>query len=628
MNERLKNIIWQLAPALLAVVIAHGMASRVFRHTPLTTDEQSYIFQANTFRDGRLTRDYPPFPHLLGDQMIIMEEEAGWVSRYPPGHALFLLPGAWLGDHYLSAALGAGLALWLAAMAAAQAARLGAAAAQTAGRIAACMLLASPWFLFTFGTLLSHTSGFLAVSAMLAAYLWWRQSERPAAAFLAGLAWGFLCLNRTYSALLIALPFGLDALWTLARRPNRRVLAGALLFAGSAAAGIAALLLYNELILGHPLKMTYLYYEPLEALGFGKRHYGMHTFAKGLKILKNNLLLADAWLWGFPGGLLVWAGLLLMGRPRRQWLALAGPVIAVPAGYVFFFHRGPHETGPGYYFEMLPFLIAGAAPGAARLWRLAAAWTPARRRWAALVLALALLAGPLRFSMQAARGLHDLLAPRREILQAIAAAPPDALVFVEDRGWHGDHPMDFAIVNPRGLQSAPLVMAAADGTEIAAARFFSGRRPFRLAGGSPPGLTPLNSSAPYAVAINPARAHRRTGSNFQAEAGAPVERLARAGRDAAGMLLFGNYRYICPGRFQALFEMETAGDAGAEAAVLDICADGGRRTLAECSVPAGFQGTQAVAFAADGYFMIEPRAYYTGRGEVRIKSIRLVEQTP
>ncbi len=32
--------------------------------------------------------------------------------------------------------------------------------------------------------------------------------------------------------------------------------------------------------------------------------------------------------------------------------------------------------------------------------------------------------------------------------------------------------------------------------------------------------------------------------------------------------------------------------------------------------------------AADGYFMIEPRAYYTGQGEVRIKSIRLVERTP
>ncbi len=66
------------------------------------------------------------------------------------------------------------------------------------------------------------------------------------------------------------------------------------------------MLLYNELILGHPLKMTYLYYEPLEALGFGKRHYGMHTFAKG-QILKNNLLLADALPSRVTGGLLVWA---------------------------------------------------------------------------------------------------------------------------------------------------------------------------------------------------------------------------------------------------------------------------------------------------------------------------------
>ncbi len=80
------------------------------------------------------------------------------------------------------------------------------------------MLLASPWFLFTFGTLLSHTSGVSGRLRHAGAYLWWRQSERPAAAILAGLAWGFLCLSHTYSALLIALPFGLDALWTLARR--------------------------------------------------------------------------------------------------------------------------------------------------------------------------------------------------------------------------------------------------------------------------------------------------------------------------------------------------------------------------------------------------------------------------
>ncbi len=602
------------------------MAVRIICRTPLTTDEQSYIFQAHTLLEGRLTRNYPPFPHLLWHKMNIMEEETGWVSRYPPAHAFFLLPGAWLGDPYISVALGAGLALWLAALAAAFASGNNSGQAQTARRAAGFMLLASPWFLFTSATLLSHTSGFLAVSALLAAYLWWRQSERPGAALLAGLAWGLLCLNRTYSAQLLAIPFGLDALWILARRRTRRMLWGALLFAAAAAAGFAVLLLYNELILGHPLKMTYLHYEPLEALGFGKRHYGMHTLAKGLKILKNNLRLADVWLWGFPGGLLVWAGLLLAGRPRRLWLVLAGPVIAVPAGYVFFFHRGPHETGPGYYFEILPFLIAGAALGAARIWRQAAGWTPAGRRWAALGLVLAVLAGPLRFSLHAARGLHALLEPRREILGAVAAAPTDALVFVENRGWRGDHPMDFAIFNPRGLQSAPLVMAAADGAEIAAARYFTARRPFRLAGGPPPTLIPINPDGPYAVTINPARSHRRTGSNFQATDNAPVERLARAGRDAAGMLVFGNYRGICPGRFTALFEMETAGKPGDKAAVLDICAEGGRRTLAECPVPAGCHGTQAVDFVSDGFFMIEPRVYYTGKGEVRVKSIRLVEQ--
>ncbi len=194
---------------------------------------------------------------------------------------------------------------------------------------------------------------------------------------------------------------------------------------------------------------------------------------------------------------------------------------------------------------MLPFLIAGArrarASGAGS--RLNAC--PAGGG-AALVLALALLAGPRRSACKPpAAATCSRAAP--EILRAIAAAA-DALVFVEDRGWHGDHRW----ISPSSIRADckahPLVMAAADGTEIAAARFSP-------AGGLSPGgrfrprVDPLNSSAPYAVAINPARAHRRA-AIFRRRP-ALIERLARAGRDAAGMLLFGNYRYICPGRFQS-----------------------------------------------------------------------------
>ncbi|MCA1807876.1 MAG: glycosyltransferase family 39 protein [Lentisphaerae bacterium] len=614
--------------ALAAVALAAYSTTRVLCRTPLTTDEHSYIFQANTFLDGKLTRPCPPFTGFFHHKMIIAEKEVGWVSRYPPGHVLFLLPGAWLGDHHLSVMAGAGLALLLIAWAAAlagmgDARTAGARPDRTAAVMAGLLLLASPWFVFTYGTLLAHTSGMLATAALLAGYLVWRRYGRTLPALLAGLAWGWLCLNRTYTALLVALPFGLDALWLLWRRRDMRTLRGVLFFAGAAAAGVAALLVYNQLILGNPFTMTYLYYEPLEALGFGRRHYGEHNLVKGLTILRNNLKLMDLWLWGVPGGVLLYLILFALGRPRL-WLVLLAPALAVPLGYVFFFHRGPHETGPGYYFEILPFVVVGAALGLRRIWT----WLPGRaaRRWAALVLVLLAAAGPVRHGLGAARELRALIEPRRELLAAKAAAPADALVFMVCPGPREDRPMDYAVFNPRGLASAPLALAAADGSEIAVARYFPDRRPFRLHLARPPFLEAMDRDAPYGFSLNAANAHRLTGSNFREADDAPTWRVARAGRDKDGMLAFGNYRNICPGRFSAVFEVKTVGPADGPVAVLDVTTSGGRRVLARMEVAAGRAGPVTLDFEVDEFLVIEPRVYYKGQGELWVRSMHVMER--
>jgi len=102
-----------LFPCLIAIVAVCVIHAVVFLGDPITTDENSYVFQAYNFLDGVIARPFPPAPGSFFHEMIILDEEAGWLSRYPPGHPLWLLLGCALGYSQLMVAIAAGLALWL-----------------------------------------------------------------------------------------------------------------------------------------------------------------------------------------------------------------------------------------------------------------------------------------------------------------------------------------------------------------------------------------------------------------------------------------------------------------------------------------------------------------------------------
>ncbi|MCB1102418.1 MAG: hypothetical protein KDL10_08640, partial [Kiritimatiellae bacterium] len=327
------------AAFLLAMVMSHA----VFHRAPITSDETSYLFQAQAFLDGTVAREAPnlTIPFISRNSMLILDEEAGWLSRYPPGHALWLLLGLLIGSPSiitaLACALGVGLLVRMAP------------ALSVRGWVLAWVTLSSPYFLFMYGTLLSHTSGFLAAAGLLACYLRWQTTSRPGWAALAGLCWSWIFLNRTYTALLIAIPFGIDALLALARKRTRQELIGTLSFAGCAAIGVLLILVYNKQATAEPFWMTYLYYNPSDNLGFGQRHHlntfpkvpgYLHTPARGLGFLRDNLVLLDQWLFGFPGSLIAWLALSIAGWSRRwSWLLLSIPA-SVAFGYVAFWFPG------------------------------------------------------------------------------------------------------------------------------------------------------------------------------------------------------------------------------------------------------------------------------------------------
>ena len=275
----------RLAFSLAAAVCSLFVNQYVYFNTPVTTDENSYVFQANTFLEGRIARPCPPVPPVFMHEMIIMDQKAGWISRYPPAHSLWLVPGVAIDQPRIMVALAAALSVWFIS---------GSVLCLGGSALAVCLvLLFSPFFQFMYGTLLSHTSGLMAVSVLWWAYVRWQTSGRAGFAAVAGLAWSFLFLNRTYTGTLIALPLGVDAMARLGFRwRSKSQWIGTILFGLFALAGVGAYLLYNHLALGDPLSSTYLYYEDKWQLGFSNDH----RVVDGLRITWENILLLDRWL--------------------------------------------------------------------------------------------------------------------------------------------------------------------------------------------------------------------------------------------------------------------------------------------------------------------------------------------
>ncbi len=609
------------AAAGLAVLLSFLAATAIYRAAPVTSDENSYLFQAHRFVEGRLRLPYPgPHAGAFFHFMIILDPEHGWLSRYPPGHPLWLTPGVWLGEPRLMVYLAAGLSVILLCAAGRQ---IG-----VSPGAAAAVLLLSPYFISMHGTLLSHTSGFLYSAAMLAAYLAWKRTWKGRYAVLAGLAWGMLFLNRTFAAGLIALPLGLDALFAGARNlRNRRALIGVALLAGAAGAGSLVYFEYNRRAVGDPGTPTYLYYEPSEKLGFGPRHtQGVtvdHTPAKGLRELRDNLVDLDLWLWGFRGSLAAALLLALAGWNAKYTPLLLGSAVSVWVGYIFFWFRGiPEVGGPVYYFEALPMILLGAGSGLESLHRRLVRRFP---RWRMIWPALAVIAG-----LNTARVLRDraltLRQPqerRRVISAALASAPPGSVVFVRNFKFPRVGELVF---NLRGLESDPLLVDGRWGGALGAwiwERIFRDRPVFHINGQSPDRLVPLDfAEVPKEIFWEAVHTHRLVGVN---ETDGEGRRFRSAAPPAEpGIMSFGRHLILAPGeRYRLSFNLRAGDDPAA--ARLDVVLDGGQVILAgkDLELPPGTDRTYLLEFQAPGMVWAEPRVHYEGGGKVMLDRVGL-----
>ena len=605
----------RLAASIAAAALSLWIGRSIYLRQPVTTDENGYIFQANTFSELKLRRPVPEPTEIFRRRMLIMDERTGWIARYPPGHALWLTPAVWLGDAHLASALAAGLSVWFLTGCAVM---LGSPAWATA-----LLLLLCPYFLFMHGTLLSHTSGMAAVALMLWGYMRWRLRGRLDGAVIAGLAWGIFFLNRTYTAGLVAMPFALDALYTLWRSPGRRQWLGTILFAGCAATGIFAYLAYNHLITGSAFIPPYIFYGDDMLPGFGGPM--RHTWGAGFKNLAANALLLDRWLLLGGGSLLIFGALALVGWDRR-WtpLAIVGIVI-VPAGYLLFAHPGVNTCGPFYYFEIMPFLVL--------VWMLAArklfSHPRAALRRAALWLALAGLAAAAvfsyRFMWREGGKIFNEVSARARLERVLQKAPANSAVIVEN--MDPDVITDFLVFNPRGLESDPLLFIGFGDFNPLITRGLTNRTLFYLRPDNSERLVPITNRLAFAHSIPwydiPNRTGRSTGPGEANGNG----RMASYPADKPGYLAMGNYMTLPPGKFTAGFDLEitAAGATGAVAAV-EISADHGRQILARKEIKGPHSRSNfCLPIEVNRFTEIEPRVIFN-EGEVIFRGFSIADR--
>ena len=442
---------------LSAIIITVGWGS--LRQIPIIHDEASYLFQARLFASGHWTAPSPPVPEFFEQWHVLVVPR--FASKYPPGHALLLVPGIWLGLPGLVPVL---LGAATAALVFSIARRLtnGIVAFWTWG-----FWITSFIVLWMLGSYFSQTTSAFCWMLGWYALLRWREGgERWLLVVAVVVAW--LGLTRPLTALAYAIPVGIYVLRGTAQRRRWPALGRAI------ALGLAMLLLlpvWSVKTIGTARTTPYALYSkvyfPWDAPGFGydstppqraltpdmaivaasnaAPHRAYVPSALPMNLVAR-MRYVFAIMWGPPRIIVVALGLLGLLAMTAELLFGLASMFTLLLLYLWFNHD---PTWPVYYFEIEPVLAFLAALG---LWRVMSwQWRTIRLRpmrvppaplLAGTSLVMMLGFGAYAWSVAAAEHVDSVHAQayQANFLAAVAQLPKEkSIVFVRYAPWHNPH---------------------------------------------------------------------------------------------------------------------------------------------------------------------------------------------
>lgn len=332
----------------------------LLKQSPISDDENVYLFQTRILATGKLALDSKPENDAMFEDNIFLVNNGKIFGQYPFGHSIIILLGYLLGFAHLTqilAAMFTVLGVFL----------LGRELyGVRIGLLTALLIALSPMFLFTSGTLLSHTNtlffltwfGYFTVKTI--------RKDNILYPILAGLTFCLAFHIRGATTLLMAMPSAVLLAVLMLKNP-RKNLPKIIALASCVGFSAGLFLFINWYINDNPLHTNYhaawLGKTQFDSpFGFGKGAWRIiHTPTQGFINAINNLVRLNSWLFGWPLGILfflVWA--IQKGRSKIDLLILL-PIPITFIAYFFYFWPGISDTGPILYFELLlPFSLLTA----------------------------------------------------------------------------------------------------------------------------------------------------------------------------------------------------------------------------------------------------------------------------
>jgi Dolichyl-phosphate-mannose-protein mannosyltransferase len=376
--------------------LAVGLVTAVFMtwmwggldQVALIHDEAAYLLQARIYAGGHWTAPGLPLPEFFEQYHVFVTPIL--VPKYPPGHAMLMVPGIWLELPGLMPMLLLGLC--------------GALVFEVARRLTNPWVGLLAWFLWmTAPGIMDFDPGYLSETStsplwMLGWYalLRWLDDDQPKwLAWLAlAIGLGFLCRPVTFVA--FAIPVAAVVLRRIAKRNAWTELRVPF---GIGFASIALWMLWSQRTTGSALLAPYglysRFYFPDDVMGFGltglqplrQLNPDMALFNEYVKILHRDYTLASlpmnlrarviaiaANMWATRAMLMPLAALALISASAPIWFALGTAVLLVLA-YLSLGHA-PQWTP--YYVEIQPVL---AFVTAVAWWRVASLFANRKLAW-------------------------------------------------------------------------------------------------------------------------------------------------------------------------------------------------------------------------------------------------------
>lgn len=351
--------------------IAAGQTKSFGKLPPAYHDEYSYLFQAETYLEGRLAfASHKDVPELF-DQMHVVNEGT-FASRYFPGVGAWIAPFLSMGHpvwgHWLAGALTAFFMFWIGR-------ELGGIGV---GLISGVLTALSPGMMLFSNLLLSHHPTLAGLSLFAFTFLRMLRTHRYRYAICAGVGLAYAMLCRPMTAASFGLPFGICFVswiflprlaWSMRQRLGYLLAMGIpLLF------GFGILAVTNKAITDRYLVTPYeLYtntYTPRHVYGFnnrvrGEQHLGPRViegydkWAQNLtpelatENVKNRLIASCQWTLGIV--LLAMTTVVfffVVPRGDRRWWLIPAAILSLHVAHVPYWFVGimhwhyVFETGP------------------------------------------------------------------------------------------------------------------------------------------------------------------------------------------------------------------------------------------------------------------------------------------